>query len=252
MKLQVLSDLHLETEAFHPEPAPDADVLVLAGDVDSRWEGLARFADWPVPVVFVPGNHEFDQRELLTARPALRERCLALGLHLLDCDTLVLSDAAGQRVRFVGCTRWCDFDTFGADQRERALRAAGYFVKVMRATRKGAALDAAAVREEAVRAREWLQAQLVQPRAGWDRCVVITHYAPSLLSADPRYGRQLSTASFCNADDALVPLADLWIHGHLHCRNAYEIGGTPVVCNARGHGHKNEPEGFDPLRVVSV
>ena len=29
MRLQLLSDLHLETEAFDPEPAPDADVLVL-------------------------------------------------------------------------------------------------------------------------------------------------------------------------------------------------------------------------------
>ena len=35
MRLQLLSDLHLETEAFDPQPAPDADVLILAGDIDS-------------------------------------------------------------------------------------------------------------------------------------------------------------------------------------------------------------------------
>lgn len=52
MRLQLLSDLHLETEAFDPEPAPGADLLILAGDVDSRWDGLRRFRDWPVPVIF--------------------------------------------------------------------------------------------------------------------------------------------------------------------------------------------------------
>ena len=43
MALQVLSDLHLETESFDPEPAPGAELLVLAGDIDSRWAGLERF-----------------------------------------------------------------------------------------------------------------------------------------------------------------------------------------------------------------
>ena len=128
MKLQVLSDLHLETEAFEPRPAPGAEALVLAGDIDSRWEALARFQGWPVPVLFVPGNHEVDFRELGEARVALRAHCAALGLHHLDGDQLVLTSAAGRRVRFLGCTRWCDFDTLGPEQQPRALKAAGYFV----------------------------------------------------------------------------------------------------------------------------
>lgn len=54
MKIQILSDLHLEANPdFLPEPAPGADLLVLAGDVDSRWDGLRRFRDWPVPVLFI-------------------------------------------------------------------------------------------------------------------------------------------------------------------------------------------------------
>ena len=35
MRLQLLSDLHLETEVFEPRPAPGAELLVLAGDIDS-------------------------------------------------------------------------------------------------------------------------------------------------------------------------------------------------------------------------
>ena len=44
MKLQLLSDLHLETEAFEPLPAPGAELLVLAGDIIVLfvfWEGTS-------------------------------------------------------------------------------------------------------------------------------------------------------------------------------------------------------------------
>ena len=47
MRLQLLSDLHLESEAFDPEPAPGAELLVLAGDIDASWAGLERFLGWP-------------------------------------------------------------------------------------------------------------------------------------------------------------------------------------------------------------
>ena len=100
--------------------------------------------------------------------------------------------------------------------------------------------------------------QLARPAAGaWDRTVAVTHFAPSLRSADPRYGQQNGTASFCNADDALLPGADLWVHGHLHCRHDYVVAHadgrrTRVVSNARGHAHKGETAGYDGLRCVDV
>ena len=256
MRLQLLSDLHLETEVFVPTPAPDAELLVLAGDIDSSWAGLELFRGWPVPVLFVAGNHEFDEREITQAWPALRERCAHLGIRLLECESLVLADAAGKRVRFVATTRWCDFDLFGPAQRERAMRAGRYFMKVMRATRHGAPLDAAAVREEALVCGAWLRQELQRPASGWDATVVVTHFAPSLRSADPRYGDQPGTASFCNADDALLPFADLWIHGHLHCPQDYRVGhaagSTRVVCNSRGHARKGEADAHQPLLVLEV
>ena len=43
MRVQVLSDLHLETEVHEPQPSDDAELLVLAGDVDSTWAGLEHF-----------------------------------------------------------------------------------------------------------------------------------------------------------------------------------------------------------------
>ena len=258
MKLQLLSDLHLETEAFDPVPAPGAEVLVLAGDIDATWAGLARFAQWPVPVLFVPGNHEFDGREVDDVVPALRQACARQGIRLLHRESLVLDAADGRRVRFTGVVRWSDFDLFGAAERERAMRAAGYFLRLMEATRQGQPFDAQAVRAEGLADRAWLEAELQQvPQGRWDRTVVVTHFAPSLRSADPRYGRQPGTASFCNADDDLIGRADLWLHGHLHCRHDYAVsraGRAPVrvVCQARGLVDKGEAEGLDPQRLFDV
>ena len=253
MRLQILSDLHLETEDFEPEPTSDAELLVLAGDIDSTWAGFERFRGWPVPVIFVAGNHEFDGRELTRAWPELRERCEQLGFTMLERESTVVTNGAGKRIRFVATTRWCDFGLFdtkvGTQAHERVLRAATYFMKIMRTTQGGAPFDAVAVREEALACRAWLAAELAKPPDGWDTTVAITHFGPSLRSADPRYGGQPGTASFCNADDDLLPLADLWIHGHLHCRHDYRVthatGSTRVVCNARGHARKGEAEGYD-------
>ncbi len=257
MKLQLLSDLHLETETFEPTPAPGAELLVLAGDIDSTWAGYEQFAGWPVPVLVIAGNHEFDGRDFDAALGGLRELCARLGLTFLERESLVLAAAAGQRVRVLGTTRWSDFDLFGAAQRERAERAAGYFLRLMAATRGGRPFDAAAVRAESLVCRGWLEQELQRaPQGRWDKTLVITHFAPSLKSADPRYGQQSGSASFCNADDELIPRADLWLHGHLHCRHDYRIGRAGraparVVCQARGLVHKGEDEGFEDLKLIA-
>lgn len=258
MKLQLLSDLHLETEDFEPQPAPGADLLVLAGDIDATWAGFDRFAGWPVPVLYVAGNHEFDGRELDEAWPALRARAEGLGWTMLECSRIVLTDRQGQRLRFVGTIRWSDFDLFGIGRRDHAMRAAAYFMKLMKATRRGQPFDAAGVREESLACRDWLADELRQPARGrWDKTVVITHFAPSFRSADPRYGSQPGTASFCNADDDLLPYADLWIHGHLHCRHDYRVekpgsGSTRVVSQARGHAAKGEALDYDACKLIEI
>jgi hypothetical protein len=88
VRLQLLSDLHLETQPeYRIGPAAGADLLVLAGDVGSYQPGslldgddfgLERFSPrrgWPVPVLFVPGNHEYDNLDFDATHARLRETC---------------------------------------------------------------------------------------------------------------------------------------------------------------------------------
>jgi predicted phosphodiesterase len=267
VKIQLLSDLHLESHPqFKATPAPGASVLVLAGDVGSYQSGSAIGTDdwglkqfsplhgWPTPVLFVPGNHEYDALDYDAAHARLRSTCAALGITWLDREVLVLGG-----VRFVGCTLWTDFDAIAHSktslteqlrQRDKAFRAANFYLKKMQATRHGVPLLAEQVRELALEHQAWLRNALTQKFDG--TTVVVTHFAPSLASSDPRYGLTPGTAGFCNALDDLLPNAQLWLHGHLHCPQDYVRHGCRVVANPLGYAKKNEQVAFAMHCVVDA
>jgi predicted phosphodiesterase len=293
MKLQIMSDLHLEAHPhFAPEPAPDADVLVLAGDIGSYQNGslllgsacvagkegtadadfgLARFSPlpqygaWPTPVILVPGNHEYDAHDWDTAHLRLQRTCERLGIVMLERASTLF-----QGVRFVGTTLWSDFDALADHdgetdltqrlrRREKSFRAANFYLHKTGTTQSGIPYLAEQIREKALVCQRWLRQELSQPFDG--ATVVITHFAPSLRSADPRYGLVPGTAGFCNALDDLLPYAQLWIHGHLHTPVDYTAQGiTPhnkawrcrVVANPLGYVRKNEQAAFKPHFCAAV
>jgi hypothetical protein len=106
------------------------------------------------------------------------------------------------------------------------------------------------MRQLSLACQDWLKTALCQPHEG--PTVVVTHFAPSLRSHDPRYGLTPGTAGFCNALDPLLPHADLWVHGHLHCPVDYQAGRCRVVANPLGYAHKGEQTHFNPHAVISL
>ena len=274
MNIQLLSDLHLESHPdFQPRAAPHADVLVLAGDIGSYQPGsalsargvadfgLARFSPlrgWPVPVLFVPGNHEYDGLDFDDAHARLRDSCERLGIIWLERAICVLDG-----VRFVGTTLWSDFDALAPGSsddgdalarqlraRDKAYRAANYHLRKTGCTRGGAPFLADAVHEQALACQQWLRGALASPFAG--PTVAVTHFAPSLKSADPRYGLAPGTAGFCNALDSLLPHARLWLHGHLHAPSDYVHHGCRVVANPLGYLHKGEQAMFQANMTIQT
>ncbi len=84
----------------------------------------------------------------------------------------------------------------------------------------------------------------------------MTHHAPHPNSLDPRhggcpdwcYGSSLST--ILQGPDA----PDVWIHGHIHRHLDYQVGGTRVVANPRGHHFvlSERGNGFAPGFVMDI
>lgn len=278
MRLQLISDLHLERQTdFVTTAVPGVDLLVLAGDVGSYQMGsqlvdddfgLGRFspkregAPWP-RVLYVPGNHEFDGLEYAPTHARLRQTCEALGIEWLDREAIVIDG-----VRFVGTTLWTDFDALAATEptltkqlaaRGKAFRAANYYLRKYSTLRDGQPLLAEDLRELALDCQRWLRETLSTAFDG--PTAVVTHFAPSLRSADPRYGLVPGTAGFCNALDDLFPLADLWMHGHLHCMNDYVVETSRadgavhrcrVVANPLGYAKKGEQADYRPGLVIEI
>lgn len=261
MKIQIASDLHLNPlESRFPdyrvvEPS-DADVLVLAGDIHRAPRAIDIFQDWPVPVLYVHGNHELYNDDHDVAIGAMRTAAVGGNVHYLERDERVL-----QGVRFLGCCLWTDYRLNPALQRE-AMAEAEQKMRDHSAIRTAQGLfspdDALRIHRQS---RAWLEEKLDEDFDG--PTVVVTHHAPHPHSIHPRYAGMPMNAAFVSDLTPLMGKAALWIHGHVHDSFDYEVAGTRVVANPRGYALNRsaaatpaqlawENEGFDARMVVTI
>jgi Icc-related predicted phosphoesterase len=235
VKIQIASDLHLEFlhDLFPGErlisPAVGADVLILAGDIACGTHAIELFKDWPVPVLYLAGNHEFYGTDFSTTRAALRQAAEGTNVKFLDNDTIHLCG-----VRFLGTTLWTDYrlelNRTQTQLLENAeLRINDHF-KISCGDGKFTARKALAEHESS---RAWLENELATPYDG--KTVVVSHHGPHRLSVHPRFVGDPINAAFVSDLSDVLPKADLWIHGHVHDSFDYRVLGCRVVANPAGY-----------------
>jgi len=261
MKIQLASDLHLELLEHFPDellitPAPDADVLVLAGDIADSTMCLYAFDSWPVPIVYVAGNHEFYGVDWNGTRADMRREAAKANVHFLDNDAVVIGS-----VRFLGCTLWTDFRVADATQdsaMETVERALNDYRRIR--TPDGALTAKDTLRDHEA-SRAWLERELQKPFAG--HTVVVTHHGPHPLSIHPRYAGDTVNAGFVSELSELLPQTKLWLHGHVHDSFDYVVDGCRVVANPAGYVRNRwsvdtaadfvfENSRFDPSLVIDL
>lgn len=253
MKLWVVSDLHLEFRRKRnlapPVPPREADVLVLAGDIDVGLEGLAwaRESLHGRPVVYVNGNHEYYGFDWFRLVDRAREATAGSHVHFLENEAREIGG-----VRFIGATLWTDFKLYGDHREREAIDACR---KVMYDFPKIAGLTADAWKLRHAQSRAFLEDELV----GRDnaRTVVVTHHLPAWQSVSPRFAQDTTSAAFATDLAALIEETQpaLWIHGHTHDSFDYRIGRTRVVCNPAGYPlptGRLENEAWQPDLLVDV
>jgi predicted phosphodiesterase len=260
VRIQVASDLHLEfLQRSFPdyrviEPA-DADVLVLAGDIHSSGTALEVFADWPVPVVCIAGNHEFYHGDSASLERAFAAGPIRGQVHVLERRAWIYRD-----VRVLGTTLWTDYALYG--NAESAMSHAAAVLMDHKAIRNGnGAFTPADALDMHRRSRDWLGDMLARPFDG--PTVVCTHHAPHPGSIHAMYEDNPANPGFINDLSNLLTAADLWIHGHVHNSFDYCVGSCRVVANPRGYALNRraawrvgdldwENPRFDPRLVVEV
>lgn len=195
-KLWLLSDLHVEC---YPEgrgllPAPDFDVLVVAGDI---WEGEPGRAIEALvemsggrPTVAVLGNHDYWGLDIQDALHRARASAEGTNVHVLDGDTVEVGG-----LRFCGATLWPDL---------------GREVDSLSPLGEPIRLRGGELREDQVSAMREAQIAALED-SGAD--VVLTHY--------PADGVVLSR-----------PPA-IWLSGHRHDFERRMVGGTEFIRNPR-------------------
>ena len=289
MKILVLSDLHTEYATFLVDPniLQQADVVVLAGDIGSGINGeciyWARQTFGDLPIVFVPGNHEYYTRDpemtMSVINQHMKDAALETGVHLLRHHTS--GDACIiDGVRFIGDTLWTDYALFGKDKVDAAMAAtqrviADYrFIRMTPDLEDGTSgsglltpLMSTIMHRDAV---QWLETELTMaaPNKKFNQTVVATHMFPSMRSCAAPHRKNLISAGFGSNLDRLLNLygdskgtrgATLWLHGHTHTSMSYATGSnldsahnahtskgsTWVVCNPRGYPMGLVPGAFE-------
>lgn len=253
VQLHILSDLHLEKCKYAGRPPQDTDILVAAGDMGIGLAGLQWAASWGLPVIYVPGNHEFEGHDVETLTGKLHnEAAKHKDVHVLQKEMVYLHG-----VRFLGATLWTDFAYFGSHHQEQALTFAQRCMpEYATALHQGRLLKASDTQAWHEQERAWLDWALAQPYDAGSllETVVVSHFAPHKNSVAPQYADQLLTAAFASHCDELLGRCAVWAHGHMHMSYDYDAHGTRVICNPRGYSrevHGSQP-GFDGSKLIPV
>lgn len=229
MKIQIASDLHIEQMrkkvSFGGLVDGGADVLVLAGDIDKVTSAVARFSLWRTPVIYVLGNHEYYGGKVDEVELRAKVAATAGNVVVLTNDVFELGD-----VRFVGSTLWTDFRLNRAHHKAMAQARAGADHSCIIA-RSGGGFSPDIAAMEHRDSVKWLEQTLRQRRR---KTIVVTHHAPHERSLPEQSRRRLEAASFASDLSRLIPLCDLWIHGHVHSSSDYWQCGRKIICNPRG------------------
>ena len=238
VRIQLASDLHLELLRRWPHeclvtPAPDADVLVLAGDIHRGLEAIERFAAWPVPVLYVAGNHEFYRHDWDTLRSELKSATASTAVRFLDDDAVTIDG-----VRFLGSTLWTDYALPGIESTEAMATAERFLLDHQRIQTASGLFRARQALDDHRRSRDWLAREMSADRA--TPTVVITHHAPHPGSIHPRFAGSPINGGFISDLTALVERAELWLHGHVHDSFDYTVGRCRVVTNPRGYARNRD------------
>jgi len=242
MKIRVMSDLHIRRHDDFPFQQLDEDVVIFPGDIAEGTHGCGwiKRQKITVPVIYVPGNHEYYGQNIGTLNNEFRrvKHCNILNNQVHEIGDVV----------FVGTVLWTDFNVFGNQplHAELTRRALNDYIWIQRKWHRFTPDDQIAYNKVAIRFIE----RVVKNKNPNKKYVLVTHHCAE-WSIDTRYKNDPVTAGFATKlPYGLEQEFCLWVHGHTHTAFNYKIGDCRIVCNPRGY--MTEKSGFNENLIVEV
>ncbi|MEO4005259.1 metallophosphoesterase [Flavobacterium sp. CAU 1735] len=249
MKIQILSDLHLEFGSGTPMSFDKADIVILAGDTHLGTKGIEWVKKY-IPnkkVLYLLGNHEYYKGSYPKTLTKIIEAAKESDIYVLENNYIDI-----QNVRFHGCTLWTDFSIFGDPMQYGMIcqEKMNDYKQIKRdpSYSKIRSVDIYGIHQ---RSKEWLDKSLKDSKELQN--IVITHHAPSIQSVPEMYQKDPVTSAYASNLEAFIleHQPKYWIHGHIHTPCRYNIGETEVICNP--HGYINEKDaGFNPELIIEI
>jgi predicted phosphodiesterase len=253
MRIQYISDLHLESHAFTFKHNPDADIVVLAGDIFTmsnlgRLHNLLKVVT-EKPTYYVAGNHEFYNSTINKTMAEIKNLVERYpNFHHLDN-----SWREEQGFLIVGGTLFTDFNLY--DSQEISMRNAQYGISDFHCAWDDTKSSINPVLMHPKRYIDFnldCRAAIHMAKMEGKPTIAVTHFLPSEKSIQPRWkGSSLNPYFASNCEYLFGDNLKLWIHGHTHDSCDYEHNGTHVVCNPRGYTAA-ENISFKSTKLVEV
>lgn len=282
MKIQLVSDLHLEFSDINIQNKNHADVLILSGDimiandlhdhpapVDGQYNSVnipglgrrqiaaQRFRDFlkrcssQFPhVVYIAGNHEFYHGKWHASLEHLNDECLQFpNIHFLENQTWEYKDYT-----FIGCTLWTDMNK-GDPVTLHAIGEMMNDYQVIRNDHQGfrklKPLDTVERHRKSLAYIKHVVKNDVSRQY-----IVVGHHAPTHASQHPRFkDDRIGNGAYQSDLSEFImdhPQIKLWTHGHTHNAFDYMCGETRVVCNPRGYEGYEPSSGWDPNFIIAL
>ncbi|WP_296405079.1 metallophosphoesterase [Psychrobacter sp.] len=245
MKLQVLSDLHIDSYEKRQLPlgslvSTDADVILVAGDTANSDTGMLWLQQQAElnnkPLFTIAGNHEYFSEDVQSFDEKLKkwdtfDESGFKGLKFLQCQHIDIGE-----FRLLGCTLWTDYE-FEATAETRDLVMT--FMRDYRQIMSGHQLFSPEVSIEIHhKHRAWLKQALIEAYEEGKTVIVMTHHSVTPRSVSPKYAGLPSNAAFVTDLSSWmhqVWAPKLWLHGHTHEAFDYQEGKTRVIVNPRAY-----------------
>lgn len=267
MKIQIVSDLHLEFKDIDLRNEQGADVLILSGDIllgdklrkpeagKPYRDFLQRVSREYPNVVYVAGNHEFYHGKWNATIDTIRLECEDYdNVHFLECDSVEIMG-----VTFVGGTLWTDMNKHDPLTLHAVRDMMSDFAIITDDTSGYTKLKPATTVLRHRKTLDYIKQVVLNVREkGEGKVVVVGHHCPSHQSVHPIYAGQtlMNGAYYSELSEFILdrPEIVLWTHGHTHHPFDYMIGDCRVVCNPRGYvsEYGAENPNWNPFKIVEL